>query len=175
MGQVGQDGRSEASSVASVWSLPHSFVWRDEDFVHGGFFHSTYVHTYKVTPLAKVTLWPWFLSSQLIHVKVCALELTRECRDAQGREEMCRPGLCPGVRDWRVWDVTGAAWGWCVGCGAESETGWPVPRAVRAKWDSWICSFTYTYYFFLIVKLYMYLVRKVQKNVKEKIGAVEMT
>lgn len=28
---------------------------------------------------------------------------------------------------------------------------------------------------FFIIKLYMYLVRKVQKNVKEKIGAVEMT
>lgn len=54
-----------------------------------------------------------------------------------------------GVEDWRVWDVTGAAQGGARGVGQSLELDGPYRE--------------------------LYLVRKVQKNVKEKIGAVEMT
>lgn len=78
------------------------------------------------------------------------LQNSLECGDAQGRDEMCRPGLCPGEPR-------------CPGlAGVEHDWG----SSGRAKGQSLELDGPYRE---------LYLVRKVQKNVKEKIGAVEMT
>lgn len=79
-----------------------------------------------------------------------------------------------GQQDQQRWDVTEAAW-WC---GMELGTGWLISMAMRAKPEipDFVLLLIYNHFYNKVIHVpcNKYLVRKVQKNVKERTRAGEM-